>query len=63
MADDLKNKGAQDRQRINVNEDHELAYWTKELNCTANELRAAVKAGGVMATAVRQYLARNKAKP
>lgn len=60
MADDLKNKGAQDRARINVNEDHELAYWTKELGCTADELRAAVKAAGVMATSVRQYLARNK---
>lgn len=62
MSDDLKNKGAQDRLRINVNEDHELAYWTKELNATADELRAAVKAAGVMATAVRQYLARNKPK-
>lgn len=41
MSDDLKNKGAQDRLRINVNEDHELTYWTKELNCTADELRAA----------------------
>ena len=46
MADDLKNRGAQDRLRINVNEDHELAYWTKELECTADELRAAVKVAG-----------------
>lgn len=63
MADDLKNKGAQDRLRINVNEAHELAYWTKELGCTPEALKAAVKATGVMATAVRQHLARNKAKP
>ena len=63
MADDLKNKGAQDRARINVNEDHELVYWTKELGCTADELRAAIKVVGVMATSVRQHLARNKAKP
>ena len=60
MADDLKNKGAQDRARINVNEDHELAYFTKELGCTADELKAAVKSVGVMATSVRQLLARKK---
>ena len=31
MADDLKNIGTQDQLRINVNEEHELAYWTKAL--------------------------------
>ncbi|RZI83122.1 MAG: DUF3606 domain-containing protein [Rubrivivax sp.] len=63
MADDLRKKGAQDRLRINVNEAHELAYWTKELGCTDDELRAAIKSAGVMATAVRQHLARQRAKP
>jgi hypothetical protein len=64
MAIDLKNnKGAQDRLRINVNEAQSLAYWTKELSCTDDEMRAAVKAAGVMVTAVRQNLARNRAKP
>lgn len=63
MADDLKNKGAQDRLRINMNEPHEVAYWTKELGCTAEDLAAAIKSAGVMATAVRQHLARRKAKP
>jgi len=29
MADDTNNRGAQDRGRINVNEDHEIRYWTR----------------------------------
>jgi Protein of unknown function (DUF3606) len=31
MADDLKNRGAPDRGRVNVHEDHEVRYWTKML--------------------------------
>jgi len=27
MADDLTNRGARDRSRINVNEEHEVRYW------------------------------------
>ena len=29
MADDLKKPNAQDRSRVNVNEPHEVRYWTK----------------------------------
>ncbi len=60
MADDLKNRGPQDRSRINLNESWEVAYWTKELGCTETELRAAVKAVGVMVSDVRAHLSRNK---
>jgi len=28
MPDDLKNRGAQDRSRVNIHEDHEVRYWT-----------------------------------
>jgi hypothetical protein len=28
MPDGTSNRGAQDRARINVNEDHEVRYWT-----------------------------------
>ena len=28
MADDLKNRGAQDRSRVNVHEDCEVRFWT-----------------------------------
>ena len=31
MADDRTLRGQQDRQRINMSEDYEVAYWTKEV--------------------------------
>ncbi len=56
MSDDKSKAGPADRTRINVNEDYELRYWTQELGVSADELRAAVKAVGPMADAVRQHL-------
>ncbi|AWH51172.1 MULTISPECIES: DUF3606 domain-containing protein [Stenotrophomonas] len=56
MADDKTKTGAADRNRINVNEDYELHYWTKALGVSADELRAAVKAVGPTAAAVRDHL-------
>ncbi len=56
MTDNLFNRGPADRARINVHEAWELAYWTKELGVSADQLRAAVKAVGVMAADVRRHL-------
>ncbi len=56
MTDDLKNPGPQDRTRINVNEDHELRYWTKTLDVSDDKLKAAVKAVGVSVEAVKKHL-------
>lgn len=56
MSDDKQNSGSPDRDRINVNEDYELRYWTKALNVSAEELRAAVAAVGTNASAVRAHL-------
>ena len=56
MADDLKNRGPQDRSRVNVNEDWEVTYWCKEFGCSEAELRAAVAAVGVSVPAVRVHL-------
>lgn len=56
MADDKTKPGAADRDRVNVNEDYELQYWTKALGVSADELRAAVKAVGPTAAAVREHL-------
>ena len=56
MSDDLKNRGPADRARVNVNEAWEVQWWTKELKCTEAQLRAAVKAVGVSANAVRAHL-------
>lgn len=56
MTDDKSKTGGPDRERINVNEDYELQYWTKALGVSADELREAVKAVGPTAAAVRQRL-------
>lgn len=56
MADDLGNRGPQDRARINLNEAHELRYWTRQLGVTEARLRAAVAAAGPSVTAVKKYL-------
>ena len=58
MADDKKNTAPQDAQRVNVNEDYEVEYWTKRFGCTAERLKAAVKKVGVMAKDVETELKR-----
>jgi CRISPR/Cas system-associated endonuclease Cas3-HD len=54
MPDDLKNSGAPDRSRVNVNEEHELRYWMKELAVSEAKLREIVGKVGVSADKVRQ---------
>jgi hypothetical protein len=56
MADDPNKRGQQDRIRVNVHEEHELRYWTEKFRCTREELEAAVKQAGVMATDVEKVL-------
>ena len=56
MSDDLSNRGAQDRSRININEAHEVSYWTEHLGVNETELRLAVAEVGVAADAVSQHL-------
>jgi len=46
MSDDLSKKGFQDRSRINMNEDHEVAYWTEKFGVTKEELQSAIDAAG-----------------
>ena len=58
MADNLKDRGPQDRARINVNEDWELRYWTKELGVNEDRLRKAVEKVGTSTDAVRKELAK-----
>jgi len=58
MSDDPKVRGEPDRSRINVNEEHEVRYWTKALDVTEGELRAAVDAVGPIAAKVREYFQR-----
>lgn len=56
MADNPNIRAPGDRQRINVNQDHEVRYWTQKLGVTADELRKAVGDVGPMADAVEQHL-------
>lgn len=56
MSDDKKKTGTADRDRINVNEDYEVQYWTKALGITAAQLKEAVKAVGPTSAAVRNHL-------
>ncbi len=45
MPDDKTRSGDPDRRRINLNEDYEVRDWSKKLGVTADELRAAERAG------------------
>jgi len=56
MSDDLTKKGPQDRTRVNVTEEWELRYWTKELSTTPEKLKAAVKAVGPNTQDIRKHL-------
>ena len=46
MSDDLRKKGFQDRSRINMTEDHEVAYWTEKFGVTKEELQSAIDVAG-----------------
>ncbi len=59
MSDDTK-KTALDRKLISLKEDYEVRDWCKSLGCTPEQLKAAVKAAGHSADAVRKHLARSK---
>jgi uncharacterized protein DUF3606 len=54
--DDLKIKGAADRNRINMHEAWEVDYWTKELGVSKDELEKLVKKVGNSTAAVRREL-------
>ncbi|WP_082132194.1 DUF3606 domain-containing protein [Luteimonas sp. FCS-9] len=56
MSDDKRKTGSPDRDRINVDEDYELRYWTQALDVTPEQLREAVAAVGPTAVAVRRHL-------
>jgi hypothetical protein len=58
MADDLKQTGKQDDQRINVEQDHELGYWSEKLGVSRDALRKAVQQAGPMVKDVQHHLNR-----
>jgi hypothetical protein len=54
--DNTKKTGTPDSKTINLNEDYEVAYWTKELGVSKAKLAEAVAAVGKSAAAVRKHL-------
>jgi hypothetical protein len=62
MADNPNIRAPGDRQRINVNQEHEVRYWSQKLGVTPEQLREAVKDVGPMADAVEQHMRGRNAK-
>jgi Protein of unknown function (DUF3606) len=58
MADDKINRGPQDRSRVNLSEDYEVRYWTKEFGVTKDELARLVQQHGNSVEKLRQELRR-----
>jgi hypothetical protein len=58
MADNPSERGMPDRSRINVNQPHEMSYWSKKFGVSEVELRNAVERVGPMADKVEQHLGR-----
>lgn len=56
MADDLKQTGKPDDQRIDVDQDHELSYWSKKLGVSRDKLRETVAKTGPMVKNVEREL-------
>jgi len=56
MSDNLTNRGQPDRSKINMNEDHEVKYWTRALGVSKEALQKAVNKVGNSAAAVRKEL-------
>lgn len=60
MADNPKNRGPQERAKVNMDQDHEVEYWTKKWGVSENQLRAVVKATGPSTDAVAKYLGKSE---
>ena len=59
MSDDHQNRNAPDNQRLNLNQEHEVRYWTEKFKVSIEDLRKAIEAVGPVASAVEQRLRRH----
>ena len=59
--DDKKKIGSPYKDRVNVNENYELLYWSDKFDVTKVKLKAAVNAVGTSAKDVEAYLKKNQA--
>ena len=60
MPDNKRKTRPQDSGRVNVNEAHELRYWTEALGVTKERLIETVRDVGTSATAVKNALKSNR---
>lgn len=56
MSDNPEKRGPADRTRVNVNEEHEVRYWTERFGVSEEQLREAVQKAGVMVEDVERVL-------
>ena len=56
MADNPDLRGGQDRVRINMQQEHEVRYWTEKFNVSREDLQKAVASAGPMAADVEKAL-------
>lgn len=56
MPDNKKKAGPADKSRVNVNQKHELRYWTEKFGISPGLLKRAVQEVGVMAKDVKSWL-------
>jgi len=61
MPDDPSKRGGQDRQRINVGQEHELRDWAKKFDASPEQIKEAVRAVGDHADKVEQHLKGSRA--
>ena len=58
MVEKIQESLDQDRDRIDVSEEHECRYWTEKLGVSYQALKRIVAEVGPLARDVRRYLAR-----
>ena len=58
MADNLQDRGAKDR--VDVEDEHQVSHWTNRFACTEQELKRAVRKAGHSALAVESMLRRTR---
>ncbi|MCK1706013.1 DUF3606 domain-containing protein [Bradyrhizobium sp. 146] len=57
MSDNLTKRDQRDRSKINMHEDFEVKYWTKQLGVSRDDLQKVVDKVGNSVAAVRKELA------
>ena len=60
MADNLQDRRARDR--VEVEDEHQVRYWTNRFECTEQELRRAVRKAGHSASAIKGMLRKARKK-